>query len=201
MGAGYAFGTMYNIEPERRRRIIFQIGLAMTIAFFVLRLTNLYGNPPAGLNGVSPGDFHIQSTVEKTVILFLDVEKYPPSLQFLLMTLGPSLMALAWLEKKNGAKLSGLWSPLLVFGRVPMFYYILHIALIHTMAYVVALLFHQPATWLLHGGFFGGLPENYGHNLAFIYLMWATAVFILYLPCRWFAGVKQRRKDWWLSYI
>jgi len=93
--AGYAFGTVYTLEPERRRKIIFRLGIALTLAFVLLRLTNLYGNPPAGQGGVSQGDWHIQPTLEKTVILFLDVEKYPPSLQFLFMTLGPSLLLLA----------------------------------------------------------------------------------------------------------
>src|SRR5437879_3930818 len=123
IGAGDAFGTIYTLDPERRRKIISRLGLVLTLAFVLLRLTNLYGNPPAGLGGVSQGDWHIQPTLEKTVILFLDVEKYPPSLQFLLMTMGPSLLLLAWLEKRrpNPAETSGLTSALLTFGRVPMF--------------------------------------------------------------------------------
>jgi hypothetical protein len=83
-----------------------------------------------------------------------------------------------------------------------MFYYVLHIFLIHLMAIGVAALYHQPASFLLHGGFFGGPPPNgYGHGLPFIYLMWFLAVAVLYYPCKWFAGVKQRRRDWWLSYL
>jgi uncharacterized membrane protein len=204
MGAGYAFGSLYSLEPGRRRKLIFQLGLAMTLAFIFLRATNLYGNPPAGLGGVSQGDWHVQQTVEKTVILFLDVEKYPPSLQFLLMTLGPSLLFLAWLERKSASQgqSSRVLSPLLIFGRVPMFFYILHLYLIHTLAYVSALLFHQPAKWLLHGAFFlNDIPYGYGHNLPYIYFIWALAVVMLYWPCRWWAGLKQRRKDWWLSYL
>jgi uncharacterized membrane protein len=198
MGAGFAFGTLYQLERERRRKLVARIGLALTIAFVVLRATNFYGNPPAGLGGVSQGDWHIQPTLEKSVILFLDVEKYPPSLQFLLMTLGPSLLLLAWLDRET-LPLGG--STLLIFGRVPLFFYILHLYLIHGMAIVVAALFHQPVSWLFHGAFFGGTPDDYGHNLPFVYLMWLIAVVILYFPCRWFAGLKQRRKDWWLSYI
>jgi len=209
MGAGYAFGTVYLLEPDRRRKLIFRLGLILTLAFVLLRVTNLYGNPPAGQGVVSPGDWHIQPTIEKTVILFLDVEKYPPSLQFLLMTLGPSFLLLAWLDKQATDKRtsqqltnSGAASALVVFGRVPMFYYILHIYLIHTMAFVVALMFHQPANWLLHGGFWlNDIPSGYGHGLPFIYLMWITAVVILYFPCRWWANLKRRRKDWWLSYL
>ena len=205
MAAGYVFGSVYLLEKERRRKLIAQIGLGLTIAFVLLRLTNLYGNPPVGLGGVSQGPWHIQPTVEKTVILFFDVEKYPPSLQFLLMTLGPSLLLLAWLDKKLDQKdgrqsISPALSPLLTFGRVPMFFYILHLYLIHSLAVLVAVLSHQPVTWLLNGSFFGA-PDGWGYNLPFVYLMWITVVVILYFPCRWYEGVKQRRKDWWLSYI
>lgn len=204
MGAGYAFGAVYLLEPERRRTVIVRLGLVLTLAFVLLRATNLYGNPPAGQGGVSQGDWHIQPAVEKTAILFLDVEKYPPSLQFLLMTMGPSFLLLAWLDRRysHQAASSGLASVLVIFGRVPMFYYLLHLYLIHALAVAMAVLFHQPVGWLLHGGFFlNPIPEGYGHHLPFIYLMWITAVVILYFPCRWWAGLKQRRKDWWLSYL
>jgi len=202
MSVGYAFGALFLLEPHRRRQWIARIGLVATLGFIFLRATNLYGNPPAGLGGLSQGDWHVQPTVEKTIILFLDVEKYPPSLQFLLMTLGPALLLLAWLDKRvsQGAA-TPLFSPLVVFGRVPLFFYILHLFLIHVMAVVVALLFRQPVTWLFHGAFFAGTPDGYGHHLPFIYLMWFTAIAILYLPCRYWADLKRRRKDWWLSYL
>ena len=106
MAAGYVFGTLYLREPRERRRIMAMMGTAMIVAFIFLRATNLYGNPATRLNGVSPGDWHIQPTIEKTVILFLDVEKYPPSLQFLLMTLGPGILLLAWLDGKQVAESS-----------------------------------------------------------------------------------------------
>jgi uncharacterized membrane protein len=204
MGAGYAFGNVYLLDPERRRKVIVRLGLGLMLAFVLLRTTNIYGNPPAGYGGVSQGDFHVQPTIEKTVILFLDVEKYPPSLQFLLMTLGPSFLLLAWLDKRTSrhSMNSAMASVLVVFGRVPLFYYVLHIYLIHAMAVLVALLFHQPVRWLIHGGFFlNDIPTGYGHNLPFIYMIWILAVVILYLPCCWWACLKQRRKDWWLSYL
>jgi uncharacterized membrane protein len=198
MAAGYALGRLYELESGRRNRILVQLGMALTLAFILLRATNVYGNPPVGLGGVSQGDWHIQPTVEKTVILFLDVEKYPPSLQFLLMTLGPSLLLLAWLERVT---LPRWTSPLVTFGRVPLFFYVLHLYLIHLLAIAVAPLFHQPVDFLFHGAFFGGTPDDYGHGLPFIYLMWVITIVILYFPCRWFAALKQRRKDWWLSYL
>jgi uncharacterized membrane protein len=205
MAAGYVFGSVYLLDKERRQKLIAQIGLGLTLLFIFLRLTNLYGNPPVGLGGVSQGEWHVQPTIEKTMILFFDVEKYPPSLQFLLMTLGPSLLLLAWLDKrldqKDGKSTPWAMSPLLTFGRVPMFFYILHLYLIHSLAILVGLLTHQPISWLFHGGFMFGAPDGWGYGLPFVYLMWITAVVILYFPCRWFEGVKQRRKDWWLSYI
>jgi uncharacterized membrane protein len=203
MAAGYVFGSIYLLDKKRRQKLIAQIGLGLTVAFIVLRLTNVYGNPSAGLGGVSQGPWHVQPTLEKTVILFLDVEKYPPSLQYLLMTLGPSLLLLAWLDKKfdGRMKIPRALSPLLTFGRVPLFFYVLHLYLIHSLAVLMAVLFHQPVWWLLHGAFFFGAPDSYGYGLPFVYLMWITAVVILYFPCRWFEGIKRRRKDWWLSYL
>jgi uncharacterized membrane protein len=174
------------------------MGSSTIVLFVVLRLTNLYGNPPAGLGGVSQGGFQVQRTVAKTVILFLDVEKYPPSLQFLLMTLGPSFLLLAWLDQDRVPRGTGA---LLTFGRVPMFFYVLHLCLIHLLAVAVAAVRGGPVAWLFHGAIFGDPPAGYGYNLPFVYLMWATAIAILHLPCRWFAELKQRRKDWWLSYL
>jgi predicted acyltransferase len=137
------------------------------------------------------------------VVSFFNTNKYPPSLQFLLMTLGPSLIALAWFDKLAVKdKLGAIGRFFIVFGRVPLFYYILHLFLIHGMAVLVAMAWGQPYQWLLHGGFFlSQAPPGYGHHLPFIYGMWATAVVILYFPCKWYMELKARRKDWWLSYL
>jgi uncharacterized membrane protein len=198
MGAGYFFAQLYLLEPGRRSRLLTILGSVLIAGFILLRLTNIYGNPPVGQGGVSQGDFHVQPTLEKTVILFFDVEKYPMSLQFLLMTLGPSFLLLALLDKSYVPR--GLGA-LLTFGRVPMFFYILHIYTIHALTVLVALFRHQSVGWLLHGAFFGEVPDGYGYGLPFVYLMWATAIALLYVPCRWFADLKQRRRDWWLSYL
>jgi hypothetical protein len=117
------------------------------------------------------------------------------------MTLGPALMVLAWFDNaKVEQKLGGF---LLPYGRVPMFYYVLHIYLIHSMAIFVAWIYHQPAAWLWHGAFFlQQKPADYGHGLPFVYLMWVIALAILYLPCRWFMEFKrQHRAQRWLSYV
>ena len=199
MAAGYVLGQVYEMERERRKKLLRIFGSAMILLFVVLRLTNVYGNPPAGLGGVSQGDFHVQPTIAKTVILFLDVEKYPPSLQFLLMTIGPSLLLLAWFDRECAPWGTG-W--LLTFGRVPMFFYVLHLYTIHLLAVALAALRGEPVGWLFHGAIFGGdPPSGYGYNLPVVYLMWVTTIAILYVPCRWFAGLKERRRDWWLSYL
>jgi len=197
MSAGYALAVLF--ERPDRRVLIQRLGLALTVVFVLLRVTNLYGNPPALPGGVTPGDFHRQASIEKTIILFLDTEKYPPSLQFLLMTMGPPLLLLAALD---GRKTAAFWRPFVVFGRVPMFFYILHLYLIHALAVVVAMVTHQPYRWLLHGGFwFYGLPQGYGYSLPVVYLVWSIVVLLLYVPCAWFARVKQKSANRWLSYL
>jgi uncharacterized membrane protein len=198
MAAGYSFGPLYLLDRDRRRARMIRVGLGLSVAFVILRLTSLYGNPPAGLGGVSQGDWQLQPTLAKTLILFFDVEKYPPSLQYLLMTLGPSLLGLAALDGNRHAKLASM---LLVFGRVPMLFYVLHLYLIHWLAVLVAVLSGQPTRWLFHGAIFFGAPSGYGHGLPVVYLLWISAVAILYVPCRWFARLKQRRQDWWLRYL
>jgi uncharacterized membrane protein len=205
MAAGYGFGAILRKPAEERRRWVLRLGAACVLLFVILRVGHLYGNPPVDFPSFVPsnGNFSLQSTASQSVVALLNVQKYPPSLQYLLMTLGPALILLGLMDRLTAASLSGgLGRAVLIYGRVPMFYYLLHIVLIHVMAVIVAFAFHQPAVWLLTGGFFTtGTPPGYGHGLPFIYLMWITAVAILYLPCKWFADLKARRKDAWLSYI
>ena len=205
MSLGYVFGSLLTRPAEERRRWLWMLGIGMTLAFVALRATNFYGNTPPGFGfGFSSGPFAIQETWTKTVIAFFNVEKYPPSLQFLLMTLGPNLLLLAAFDRwqMRGA-LGVLAQKITVFGRVPLFFYVLHIYLIHLMAVAVAFLFGQPAGWLLRGGFMTSpAPEGYGHGLPFIYAMWLLAVVLLYPPCRWFAGYKRRHPEKkWLTYL
>jgi len=197
MALGFCFGAL--LQRPDKQKFILRLGIALTLAFVILRSTNVYGNPPALPGGVTPGNFHVQPTLAKTFILFLDTEKYPPSLQFLLMTLGPSLLVWWAIEKFGVPKFA---RPVVVFGRVPFFFYVLHLYLIHALAVLVAIAFQQPYSWLLHGGFwFNDLPEGYGHGLGFIYLMWAVVILILYFPCHWFARMKEQKRAWWLSYL
>jgi|SRR5579863_5920618 len=119
------------------------------------------------------------------------------------MTIGPSLLLL-WCLDCFGDKpfTKKLTDPLLIFGRVPMFFYILHLYVIHLLAIGAAYICRQPVSWLWHDTFWmNSIPDDYGHSLSFVYAMWLMTVVMLYYPCRWFADLKQRRKDWWLSYL
>ena len=202
MALGYAFGSM--LPRADRRKWIFILGISLTALFFVLRGLNLYGNGVAGLPfgfGRTAGPWSVQPTLSLSVISFFNTLKYPPSLDYLLMTLGPALIVLALFERVRGESVAA--RILLVYGRVPMFYYLIHIYLIHIMAIIVASIYHQPVVWLWHGAFLlWSPPDGYGHGLLFIYAMWMTAVALLYIPCRWFMEFKRRHRDWgWLSYL
>jgi uncharacterized membrane protein len=205
MATGYALGAVYNLDPARRRRWLVTLGLAAIALFVVLRATNFYGNPTPPATLVSPGDFRPQPTLAKSVILFLDVEKYPPSLQFLLMTLGPGLIALAFFERINLAArglLPAIASRVVVFGRVPLFYYLLHIYAAHLITIPVALLFGQPWDGRLFGGpVFEPPPPGYGLNLGSIYVIWIVLNLLLYVPCRWYAEYKRTHRSRWLTYL
>jgi uncharacterized membrane protein len=201
MAAGFAFGNLLH-RPDRRKWIL-TLGISATALFFVLRGFNLYGNGIAGLPFGYPrsaGLWNIEPTLSLTGISFFNTLKYPPSLDYLLMTLGPSLILLGLLDGTTAER--GLNRVLLVYGRVPLFYYVLHLYLIHVLAIVVSLAFHQPV-W--HGTViadFAQRPYGYGHGLPFVYAMWLLAVAILYLPCRWFMEFRSRHRDWtWLSYL
>ncbi len=197
MACGYALGPL--LQRPDRSKLAFRLGTALTLAFFVLRAFNLYGNGTAGYF-FSVGPWKSQPDLAHTAISFFNVEKYPPSLDYLLITLGLALVVLSWFDRW---KPDGLVSRvLLVYGRVPMFYYVLHLYLIHILAIVVGEFSHQPVSWLWHGGIGVPTPEGYGHGLPFIYLIWITVVAILYLPCRWFMNFKREHRNWnWLSYV
>src|SRR6267142_1114590 len=152
MATGFAFGSLL-LRPDRRKWIL-TLGISTTILFFVLRGINSYGNGIAGLSFGYPrsaGPWSVQPTLPLTVVSFFNTLKYPPSLHYLLMTLGPSLIVLGLIDKTKAQ--SGLSRILLVFGRVPLFYYLMHIYVIHILAIVVALAFHQT---ILHGSVIAG---------------------------------------------
>ena len=190
VASGYAFGTLFLREPNQRRKWILGLGIGMTLLFVVLRFSNLYGNPRP---------WSVQNNLLFTIFSFIDCHKYPPSLLYLLMTLGPGLILLSFFDRGTPRVLR----PLLVFGRVPLFYYLLHLPLIHGLAVLVAYLRFGRAGWLFGSPFDPGsnVPPNNGFGLPVVYLVWILVVIALYPVCRWFADVKRRRREAWLSYL
>jgi uncharacterized membrane protein len=195
VGLGFCCGQVYLAEREVRRRSLALAGAAAVFGFVVIRAFNIYGDPVPWAAQRSP---------VYTALSFLNTTKYPPSLAFLLMTLGPALLVLSWLERP-GLKPS---NPLVVFGRVPLFYFVLHFYLAHAAAVFLALLEYGRGAlaFVFHplpsmGGPRELFPARFGYDLWVAYLVWATIVLALYPVCRWFGGVKARRRDWWLSYL
>jgi uncharacterized membrane protein len=187
MAAGYAFGSLLLRPTEERRRLLLRLGLALTAAFIVLRALNIYGDPRP---------WAPQPTGVLTLLSFLNTTKYPPSLAFLLMTLGPAIASLAWFERLSGPAARFL----IVFGRVPLFYYVLHIFVIHAAALAVGVIAGFAPAAFLRPIFFTPVP-GWGYGLPAVYAIWAAIVLALYPVCRWYAGLKARRHDAWLSYL
>jgi uncharacterized membrane protein len=197
MAAGYAFGKILTLEPAQRKRLCLTIGLSAVGLFLVLRGFNLYGDPrpwhaaAQGWNGAPP---------MPALFAFLNTTKYPASLSFLLMTLGPIIALIPLLEGLGG----GVARRIILFGRVPFFFYMLHIPLIHALALVVSKIrlgFVSP--WLFTNHPMGNPepPEGYVWSLPLLYLIWGITIVLLYFACRWFAALKTRRNDWWLQYL
>jgi uncharacterized membrane protein len=178
MAAGYALGPVMALGADERKRVLLKLGVAITIGFVLLRATSLYGDP---------APWQVQETWLATLLSFLNCEKYPPSLLFLMMTLGPALLLLGVFEHARGAFARFL----AVFGEVPFFFYVVHLYLIHGLAVV---------TGFAMTGALARNPEI-GLSLAGIYLVWLIVIVLLYPLCRWFAGLKQRGTGWWWSYL
>ncbi len=192
MAAGYGFGSMLTLDRETRRKNVFFLGISLIVMFFLLRYSNKYGDP-------SP--WSIQDRPGMTIPSFLNCTKYPPSLCYLLMTLGPSITLIAIFDQP----LSPILRPILTFGRVPMFFYFMHILLIHGGVVLLDLIRFGQSPLGINGP--GVTPEtfakwpNYGVSLPMVYVVWIAVVVILYFPCRWYAGVKKRHPGGILSYM
>ena len=188
MALGFVLADVFTWEPARRRRFLITCGAAAVALFIALRAFNAYGQPEP---------WTTQRSFWLTVSSFLNVRKYPPSLQFLLMTLGPAMVALALVEGARGRVAQ--W--LSVYGRVPMFFYVTHIVAAHLAGMAIMLaqggglrripVFTAPQT----------LPDWYGVSLPGVYAAWAAVVVIMYFPCRAFASMKERSSAWWLRYL
>ena len=174
MMAGYGFGKLYTLDAVIRKKYLLAIGSAAILLFVLIRSFNFYGDPSL---------WRDQGSWVRTVLSFINVSKYPPSLDYLLITLGPVIILLAFLEDIQNS----VTQVLVIFGRVALFYYILHLYLIHGLSLLVAKI-----TGATNGLFF---------SLPVVYAVWALVIIILYFPCRWFMKYKREHKYWWLSYL
>jgi uncharacterized membrane protein len=186
LAAGYCFGPILRMETKERRDWLLGLGILMVLGFFVLRAINTYGD-------LFP--WSLQRNETFTVLSFLNCHKYPPSLCYLLMTLGPAILLLAAFERPWPI----IGPVLAVYGRVPMFYYLLHLPLILILALVTARIG-------ISLGYFESIESisrtrglNFG--LPAVYAVWFLVIAILYLPCLWYSGVKRRSKSAWLTYL
>jgi uncharacterized membrane protein len=193
MAAGYCFGRVYRLPAERRQTLLLRLGLTLVASFVMLRGLNAYGDPRLWALHAEP---------MYTWLSFLNATKYPPSLDFLLMTLGPTVLFLAWVDRVRVSERH----PLIVFGRVPLFYFVVHIPLIHALSIALAwlrygwapFLFLPPPTLGTERSVF---PADYGWNLWVVYVVTGIVVLALYPGCLWLSRLKARRRHWWLSYM
>ena len=187
MSLGFGISEVFTWPAQRRNRILIRAGSAMTAAFLVLRSLDVYGDP-------NHWQWQ-QAGLTSTVIDFLNTTKYPPSLLFVLMTLGPASMLCGVADRITGV----VKESLVMFGRVPFAFYVAHFYLIHILSVILGRLqgfsLRQMMTVFL---FF---PKGYGVGLPGVYLAWVLVIVTLYPFCRWVAAVKARRRDWWLSYL
>ncbi|MBS1661928.1 MAG: DUF1624 domain-containing protein [Bacteroidetes bacterium] len=190
---GYYLGDLYTKEPEKRQKTLRILGLTLIALFILLRAANFYGDPVPWSH--QPNSFF-------TFLSFLNVAKYPPSLLYVCMTIGPALLFLSVTEKP----LNALGQKLTVFGRVPMFYYLLHIYLLHGLAVIGAMLSGHHAsdmtnltTWVTANA----KLQGYGFSLPVVYAVWIGTVLLLYPLCKWFDGYKRANgaQKKWLSYL
>ncbi|MBC7946645.1 MAG: DUF1624 domain-containing protein [Chitinophagaceae bacterium] len=192
MALGYCLGKLYegSVSPDKRKKILLVLGSAAIALFIVIRFINIYGDP-------SP--WETQSSSHFTFLSFLNVSKYPPSLLYILMTLGPGLIILALTENSR----SWLSERIKVIGRVPMFYYLVHLYLIHLAAmFATYLCGHKPydmvlTVWVA----FEPKLKGYGFSLGVAYAVWAVLIVILYFLCKKYDQYKRSHREWWLSYL
>jgi uncharacterized membrane protein len=189
---GYGLGQIYGWTPERRRPFLLRLGIGLTLGFVVLRALNIYGDPFR---------WTTQHSTAFTALSFLNTTKYPPSLLFLLMTLGPAIIFL-WAADTHTPN---LLRPALIIGKVPMFYFLLHFFFIHLLAVIICYARYGHIHWMFESPDIANFPitqpPGWGLTLPLVYLLWAFVVIALYPLCRWYAALKQRSGNPLLSYI
>ena len=192
MAVGYALGQVYVWERQRRRTFLFRLGGGLTLLFVALRATNLYGDP----HGWSRQDSPIF-----TVLSFLNTTKYPASLLFLLMTLGPALLILGWSETLRSDHLPT--RAVITFGRVPLFYFVLQMFLAHLMGIALSLLAGKSTDfyYLNFPASSTQAPPDAGFPLWVVYLCWIVGLALLYPPCCWYAKLKAGKRGFPFSYL
>ena len=189
MMLGYCMGIIYgkNYDAAKRRKVLLVSGVIVTLFFIGLRFTNIYGDP---------SNWQVQKNGIYTVLSFLNLTKYPPSLLYLTMTLGPALIVLSFTESVGGK-----WSKIVaVYGRVPFFYFLVHFFLLHFICMIIFFInghsLAQANTGLLHFR-----PDDFGYSLGIVYLIWIAVVVSLYPICKRYDRLKSSHKYWWLSYL
>lgn len=192
MAAGYALGVVYSWERTRRRRFLFRLGLALTCLFVLIRATNLYGEPQI---------WERQSSAVFTVLSFLNTTKYPPSLLFLLMTLGPALLILAWTD--DVGKDNFPHRIFVTFGRVPLFYFLLQMFVAHGFGVLLGWLAGKSIAHLFMNfpASSTNVPPDAGFPLWVVYAAWLGGLVLLYPLCLWYGKLKQRRRGFPFSYL
>jgi uncharacterized membrane protein len=191
--AGYGLGHVYRWTPDRRQTFLWRVGIVLTALFVVLRAVNGYGDPlPWAVS---------RRSVVFTALSFLNTSKYPPSLLFLLMTLGPALCVLAAVDRRVPTWLR----PAVILGKVPLYYYVLHLLLIHAIAVIVCAAKYGAIHWMVESPTLDRYPftrpPGWGFGLPVVYLIWIVVLLLMYPMCRWFAGVRERRRDRWLRFV
>ena len=186
MLVGYWTARLFQEPVERRNAWLLAGGPAATAAFVVIRGAGIYGDP---------NPWQVRGGAIRTLIDFLNVTKYPPSLLFLLMTLGPAAVLCAFADRVPDA----VRQPLIAFGRAPFAFYVAHLYVIHALAVAFGVMQGFEARQFLTFSFF--FPKGYGVGLPGVYLLWLLVIATLYPLCKWVAAVKGRRQEWWLSYL
>jgi uncharacterized membrane protein len=190
MLAGFATGKFFEWPEKKRQDLFIRLGFIAIVLFIVLRFTNVYGDPVS---------WSTQKNAVFTFLSFMNVTKYPPSLQFCLATLGIMFFLLAVSEKSTN-RLSQIVS---VYGKVPLYYFLIHFFLIHLL--MLGLMILQGVSWSqmdFASGSFGRPKEMHsGVALWVVYLIWIAVVVMLYKPCLWFGKYKSEHRQWWLRYI
>ena len=188
---GYVCGAVYTLDPARRRTLLLRLGWALIAAFVVIRATNLYGDPRPW----SP-----QRSVLFSMFSFVNTTKYPVSLLYLLMTIGPALLALAWFESRTPSRAEQIVTRV---GRVPVFFYLWQWVLAHGLAVVLSAAAGKGLAWYFMSppAIFAAVPADAGFDLPVVYLCWAVVLAILIPLSLWFSRVKERNPAWWLKYL